>query len=280
MSSEFLALVYGIASAISWGAGDFTGGFACRRTNVYSVVLFSQLAGLASILLLAWGFHEPVPASANWLFPGIAGIAGALGLMALYSALASGRMGIVAPLSAVITAVLPVCVGLVTDGLPGWTTMLGFGLALPAVWLLTRTEQHEAIHMREIYLALLAGGGFGLFFTLMGQAENSAVTWSLVAARIASLSILVVVALVFKQGRIPDTAQIPPILLAGLLDTGGNAFFMLAAQAGRLDISAVLASLYPASTVILARFVLKEHVCPYQWSGIGIALLAILLIAL
>ncbi len=280
MPSELLALAYGVTSAITWGSGDFSGGFACRRTNVYTVVLFSQLAGLATILLLVWGFHEPVPASINWLIPGIAGIAGAAGLMALYSALASGRMGIVAPLSAVIAALLPVCVGFFTEGLPGASTLAGFGLALPAVWLLTRTVQHERIHMREISLALFAGGGFGLFFTLMGQSGNLSVTWSLIAARIASISVVAVVACLLKQGGIPGPAQLPPILLAGILDAGGNAFFVLASQAGRLDISAVLASLYPAATVILARFILKEHLRPYQWGGIGIALLAILLIAL
>jgi uncharacterized membrane protein len=279
MTSELLAIVYGVSSAISWGSGDFSGGYASRHTNVYTVILLSQLTGLVLLCVLAWGFYESMPPLKNWVFAGIAGIAGASGLVALYSGLASGRMGIVAPMSAVIAAILPVCVGIVTEGVPGASTLAGFGLAVPAVWLLTQTHAHEKIHIREVYLSLLAGGGFGLFFVLMGQLQDSAVMWPLVAARIASLSLLFGVARLRGQGGRPSVAQLPAILLAGILDAGGNAFFVLATQIGRLDISAVLSSLYPAATVLLARFIVKEHLRPQQWGGVGLALLALVLIA-
>jgi drug/metabolite transporter (DMT)-like permease len=279
MTSELLAVVYGVSSALSWGSGDFSGGYASRHTNVYTVILLSQFTGLVVLLALAWGFREPLPTATNWVFAAIAGIAGASGLVALYTGLASGRMGIVAPMSAVIAAILPVCVGVATEGVPGTSTLAGFGLAVPAVWLLTQTHAHEKIHVREVYLSLLAGGGFGLFFILMGQLHDSSVMWPLVAARIASLSILFGIACLRDQGGMPSASQLPVILLAGVLDAGGNAFFVLATQIGRLDISAVLSSLYPAATVLLARCILKEQLRPQQWAGVSIALVALLLIA-
>jgi drug/metabolite transporter (DMT)-like permease len=279
MSSEILAITYGISSAMTWGAGDFTGGYASKRTNVYAVLLFSQLTGFILLLLLALGLREPLPSATSWIVPGFAGIAGASGLIALYTGLASERMGIVAPMSAVIATILPMCIGMFTEGFPGHAKILGFVLAVGAVWLLTRTDRQEAIHLREVYLSVLAGGGFGIFFVLIGQLNGSAVIWPLVMARIASLSMYVVVVRLRRQSGELLISQLPLILLAGTLDAGGNTFFALATRVGRLDISAVLASLYPAATVLLARYLLKEQLRPQQWGGIIMALGALFLIA-
>jgi drug/metabolite transporter (DMT)-like permease len=203
-----------------------------------------------------------------------------LGLVALYTSLAGGRMGIVAPMTAVVTAFFPVIVGIINEGFPSTWQLLGFGIALIAVWFLSRDGSGAAIQARELSLPIAAGLGFGLFFIFIDRVSDSAILWPLVAARIASISMLVVFVTTRRQGKVPARNQLFIIFLAGILDTGGNAFFALATRLGRLDISAVLSSLYPAATVLLAWFILKERLVLQQWVGVVAALAALVLIAL
>jgi drug/metabolite transporter (DMT)-like permease len=281
IGSEALAVVFGLASAASWGAGDFSGGVATKRNSVYSVIIVSQLVGGALLLALAFLLAEAIPSPDNLLFGGLAGISGALGLVALYTALARGRMGIVAPLTAVVTAFFPVIVGIVNEGFPSTWQLLGFGIAFIAVWFLSRGGSDAAIQARELSLPIAAGLGFGLFFIFIDRVSHSAILWPLVIARIASISMLFVfITTTRRGGKIPARNQLLIIFLAGILDTGGNAFFALATRLGRLDISAVLASLYPAATVLLAWFILKERLAFQQWVGVVAALVALVLIAL
>lgn len=279
ISSEVLAIVYGLASAASWGTGDFSGGVATKRNNVYSVVIVSQLVGGILLIALAFLLAESIPSLDNLLFGAIAGISGAFGLVALYTGLAKGRMGIVAPVAAVVTAALPVVVGILNEGFPSAWQLVGFGIAFLAVWFLSRGSSDAPIRARELSLPVAAGLGFGLFFILIDRVSNNAILWPLVAARIASTSILSFFVTVRRQGKAPAVNQLLIIVLAGIFDTGGNAFFALATRAGRLDISAVLASLYPATTVLLACFILKERLVPRQWVGVIAALVALVFIA-
>lgn len=137
MSMEFLAITYGISSALTWGAGDFSGGLASKRGNVLSVIFYSQILGV--ILLIAWGWvlREALPVGNFLMWGAVAGVFGSLGLVALYTALARGKMGIVAPVSAIVTALLPIVVALWSEGLPDRLQLLGFVMALVAVWLLS-----------------------------------------------------------------------------------------------------------------------------------------------
>ena len=280
ISSEALAVVYGLASAASWGTGDFSGGVATKRSNVYSVIIVSQLVGGALLLALAFLLAEAIPSPDNLLLGGLAGISGALGLVALYTGLARGRMGIVAPITAVVTAFFPVIVGIINEGFPSTWQLLGFGIALIAVWFLSRGGSDAAIQARELSLPVAAGLGFGLFFIFIDRVSDNAILWPLVAARIASISMLFVFVTTRRQGKVPARNQLLIIALAGIFDTGGNAFFALATRLGRLDISAVLSSLYPAATVLLAWFILKERLVLQQWLGVVAALVALVLIAL
>jgi drug/metabolite transporter (DMT)-like permease len=280
MNAEGLAVVYGLASATVWGAGDFSGGVATKRNNVYSVIIVSQLIGVALLVILAFLFAETIPSPDHLIFGGIAGISGAIGLVALYSGLAGGRMGFVAPVAAVVTAVFPVIVGIFNEGLPAASQILGFGIAVTAVWFLSGTGSGKAIQMRELGLPVVAGLGFGLFFICIDRVSSSAILWPLIAARIASIGLLSTFVAVRWKGQIPARSQFLIIALAGIFDTGGNAFFALATRVGRLDISAVLSSLYPAATVLLAYFILKERLVQQQWVGIISALVALILIAL
>jgi drug/metabolite transporter (DMT)-like permease len=278
INSEVLTIVFGLASATVWGAGDFSGGFATKRSHVYSVVIVSQLVGMVFLIVLASLLNAEIPPLNHLLLGGIAGISGMIGVVALYSGLASGRMGIVAPVAAVVTAALPVLVGLFIEGLPSLTQLVGFGVALIAVWLLSWAGS-ATIEIREIGLAVIAGVGFGFFFIFIDQVSDQAILWPLIVGRIASISALLVFAITRRQWKLPAKNQLPIIALAGIFDISGNAFFALATQVGRLDIAAVLASLYPTSTVLLARFILKERLLRQQWLGVIAALVALAFIA-
>ena len=280
---ELLAVAYGLASAAVWGAGDFSGGFASKRGNVYTVALLSQLVGLVCLLGLALLFEKALPPARDLLFGGLAGLVGLVGILALYTGLAQGRMGVVAPTTAVLSASIPVVVGIIIEGFPPIWALVGFGLAVMAVWLLAGGGKADGLQRDELGLALLAGLGFALFFVFIGQIET-AVFWPLTAARITSVPLLAIFLLSRKfhyaRWERPGHLVLLVIALSGVLDTMGNYFFALATQSGRLDIAAVLASLYPASTVLLARLVLKETLGSRQWVGVGVALVALVLIAL
>ena len=274
-----LAIAFGLASAASWGSGDFGGGLASRRGSVYSVVIISQLIGAVFLVTLALSLGENIPSADNLILGGIAGVSGAIGLVALYMGLASGRMGVVAPVTAMVAAAIPVLFSLLTEGLPATLQLVGFGMGLIAVWLLSSGGDGGAIQARELGLALTAGLGFGLFFILIDRASHSAVFWPLVAARMASVSFLIILAIVRRGWKRPARNQLSLIALAGIFDTGGNTFFVLATRMGRLDIAAVLSSLYPAATVLLAWLILKENLMPQQWVGVVTALVALVFIA-
>jgi drug/metabolite transporter (DMT)-like permease len=282
---ELLAVAYGLASAAIWGAGDFSGGLATKKGNVYVVVTLSQLVGLVCLLALALLLEGALPPARDLLFGALAGLAGVIGVLALYTGLARGRMGVVAPMTAVLTAAIPVVVGIAAEGVPSLSVLAGFGLALTAVSLLSGGGNTDGIRRDELGLALLAGLGFAFFFIFIDQISVGEVFWPLVAARLASVTLLLVYVLGgrlwFRTRREPLPHSLLPIIaLSGILDSGGNYFFALATQSGRLDIAAVLASLYPASTVLLARIVLKETLEPRQWRGVVIVLVALVLITL
>jgi len=280
MEPSLIAFVYGLASAFTWGAGDFSGGVASKKSSTYTVVLVSQIVGGLLLVGLALLFREPMTTWTNLLVGGAAGVAGMMGILALYTGLAQGRMGVVAPLTAVFAAALPILISAFTEGLPSLTTLIGFGVALAAVWFLSAGGSQGKITRREFTYAVIAGTGFSLFFILIDRVSGNAVFWPLVGARVASISVIGLFMGIRRVGKRPSSSQLPVIALAGILDAGGNAFFALAAQAGRLDIAAVLASLYPASTVMLAWLILKERLEGSQWLGIAAALIALVLIAI
>ena len=270
------AVAFGLASAVSWGAGDFSGGLASRRSPAAGVVVASQAAGLALLVLLAGATREALPSASAMGWAALAGANGAFGLLALYSALASGRMGIAAPVSGVVGAVVPVLVGMALNGSPGPVALVGFALAGAGVWLLSAAGGGIArAAFRELALPLLAGVSFGLFLVFIHQAGGSAVLWPLAVARATSMSVLAALGGLTGTLRLPGRSALGLTGLAGVLDTGGNAFFVLAAQAGRLDVASVLSSLYPASTVLLACVLLGERLTRRQTAGAALTLAAI-----
>ncbi|MBI5669593.1 MAG: DMT family transporter [Chloroflexi bacterium] len=281
MSPELAAVAFGLLSALSWGAGDFNGGLATRRTSVIGVVFVSHLSGWALLLALALLTGEPVPPVRDMVWGGAGGLAGLVGLVALYRALASGHMGIAAPVSGVLTAALPVLFSIGARGLPDAEQLLGFVLAFVAIWLVSFARSGGR-GTANVGMALLAGFGFGVFFILLDQIHTNAVFWPLVAARTLSTGTMAAVLLANRRVNLlpQQRGLLALVLLSSALDVAGNVFFLVATQAGRLDIAAVVSSLYPASTLLLARLFLKEHLSRLQFVGVLTALVAIVLITL
>jgi drug/metabolite transporter (DMT)-like permease len=278
MPPSTLAVLLGLASAASWGAGDFTGGVASKRTHVLCVLVLGQAAGVTLILAMAPLLREEPPPRAALAWGMAAGVAGAIGLAALYRGLAEGRMAVVAPVSAVLSAAVPVMWSAGTEGMPPASKLAGFALALAGIWLVAGAgPPGEGRH--GLGLAVLAGAGFGAFLVLMDRGAQGGTFWPLAAARGTSLALALAVALARRRAWAPSRSLVGLVLLAGVLDAGGNAFFVLASRAGRLDIAAVLSSMYPASTVLLAAGLLRERVSRPQGAGIVAVLGAIVLIA-
>ena len=269
-----------LLAAASWGGGDFSGGLATKQANVFRVVAIAHGAGLVAILAMALLTGEPVPPASSLWWGAFAGFIGAFGIAALYRALAVGRMGVVAPVAAVVTGVLPGSIWVLTpEGLPDRLQLGGFALALVSIWLLAGSNE-TANSRRGIGLAALAGVMFGLFLIAGKQAGHHGIFWPLVAARVVSTSLMAAVVLFLPRDPRPMRPVLWVMVLSGLLDSVGNALFIAATRHGRLDVAAVLSSLYPATTVILARFLLKERIAKWQGVGIACALISVALISM
>jgi drug/metabolite transporter (DMT)-like permease len=271
-------IFWGLGSALTWGIGDFCGGLATRRTSVWTVVLYSQAVGMVLLLVLAFAFGEMLPRTSDLFWGAVAGLAGIIGLLALYQAMAMGQMALVAPLTAIIALSIPVIIGIVTEGWPAASTLGGFVLAGVSVMLISYAPQRTA-SASGLWIALVAGCGFGGFFVLIAQTQDAAVFWPLVAARAMSVATLSILMVLQRRAALPTSQALLPITLAGVFDAGGNACFVLAEQAGRLDIASTLSSLYPVSTVVLALILLRERISWVQGAGVALALAAIPLIA-
>lgn len=281
MSAEsgIAAISFGLAASLSWGTSDFSGGIAAKRAPIVIVMTLSYALGAVLLLALALVTREPFPAFADIAWGTIAGMCGAAGLTAQYRALAVGRMGMAAPVAAVLGAALPVGFAALNEGLPSPVQLSGFACGLIAVWLIARTADGDG-GRAGLGLAVIAGLGFGVFFILLDRVSNDTVFWPLVTARTASLLVMIALSMNGKRAQSLPRATIAIILVAGVLDVGGNTFFLLATQAGRLDVASVVSSLYPAVTVVLARVLLSEQLTREQMVGVFTALAAVVLIAL
>ena len=266
-----------LLSAGVWGSGDFLGGIAARRAHVFHVLLATALAGVVFLGLLAWATGESWPDASGLVYAVGAGCAGALGLSALYRGLAGGNAAAVAPTAAVMTAIGPVLVNAVLVGPPSVTQSAGFGLALLGIWLVAGASPGQPADHRHLLLAASAGTGFGIFLVLIAHVNQQAVFSGLAIAR----GVTVVVALLLTatvRAAWPPLASLPIAMAAGMLDAGGNALYLLAARYTRLDVAAVLSSLYPISTVALAFLVDKQTIRGWQWVGAASCLGAVALI--
>ncbi|HEY3164595.1 MAG TPA: EamA family transporter [Candidatus Limnocylindrales bacterium] len=227
---------------------------------------------------VALAIGEPFPNPTTLALSVVAGLFAVAGILGLYTGLAVGRMGVVAPVTGLIAAALPVVVGFVGQGLPKPAVAAGIALALVAVVLVSRSEDPSG-RPSGIEYGLLGGVGLGFFNVAIGAFPEDLVAWPLATIKLVSLvPIAAIVVLGRRQWRIPRSVM-PVVLLGAFTDLAGNGLYILATQAGRLDVAATLSSLYPVTTVVLAVAILREHVTPGHLIGIAVAAIAILLIA-
>ncbi len=274
-----LSLLFGLGAALIWGAADFNGGIASKRSNPYGVVTVAHAISLGLLLILVLLNGEAVPPPKDLLWASGAGICGGVGLLFLYRALAEGRMSVAAPVSGVLAASLPVLVGFFIDENPGVWVLFGFAMALAAVWLISGGGQLR-VPFAELQQPIIAGIAFGGFFVFFERASQISLLWPLIGVRIVSVASLLGYAILTRQPWLPTKASLVPILLSSILDTLGNASFALSARTGRLDTAAVLSSLYPGGTVLLAWLFLKERISRLQVLGIILALSAIVMLTI
>ena len=280
-----LSILFGLGAALGWGAGDFTGGLASRKTGAYRAVFYGEVVGIIFLLIIVKISGESLPNQRVWLLAMLAGALGTVGLILLYHSMTLGLMSIATPVSALLAASLPVLVGIFKEGIPQILTVIGFGFALFAVWMISQGEDGVTdilSHLADLKLPLIAGIGFGSYFVFMHEATSTGSTiWPMVASRSGGLILITVYMLVTRSSwKVEDASAWPIITLNGILDISGNVFFILAGQMGRLDVSAVLSSLFPGATVILAWIFLKERLSHNQWIGIATALTAIVLMTI
>ncbi len=272
-------MIYGLAAALVWGGADFGGGLASRRTALYGVVLISQLAGMALSLGIAWFRSEVFPTGTNLVVCLVAGVIGGIGVTMLYRALAIGRMAIVAPVTGVLAAVIPVVAGFATEGIPAPLVLAGIVVAIVAVILVSRVAG-EAGGRAGLTEALVAGVTIGLFGVVIAQLGDGNVFSALTVIRCTQAVVVVAVVVATRSAwRLPGTI-LPAVVLIGILDMAGNTFYLFAVQTGQLAVASVLSALYPVATVVLAAFFLHERVTRVHIVGIVLAGLAIVLIGL
>ncbi|MGA2388374.1 MAG: DMT family transporter [Candidatus Sulfotelmatobacter sp.] len=275
--AQFTSAAYGVAAVFAWGTSDFLGGYATRRANAFLLTVFVNIGGLVLVGTLASASHAifPSPRSAAWVLAG--GISGGAALGIFYRALSSGRMGLTAPVAAVVGAAIPTVFSMFTEGIPGRIPLMGFFFAAVGLWLITRAE--EGTSPDGIGLALLAGVGFAGFYLCVRQAGDCSAWWIATFTRTGGLIVTGMIVLAQRKFSDITSAGVRWGLFTGCVDSLGTILFVRASQTGRLDEAVVISSLYPAVTVLLARVFLQEHFTRWRFVGLLAALAAVPMIA-
>jgi len=269
-----------LSASLLWGAGDFLGGTLSRRLPAVAVVGVSQVLALGVFAGVAGGTGQAAAGmpAAGWAWSAAAGVAGLVGLVAFYAALASGTMGVVAPLAA-LGVVVPLAVGLLGGERPSIVQLVGAGLGVLGGVLASGPEVARGASRRPVALALLAGLGFGLVFVFLARGSEDSPLLTLVGMRVTSVTVLVGVALVLRSVGGVRPRDLPTLGAIGLLDGGANLAYAVATTAGLLSLVSVLASLYPAVTVLLARGFHHERMTRVQDTGVVAAIVGVALVA-
>jgi drug/metabolite transporter (DMT)-like permease len=278
-----LALLLALGSAILYGAGDFTGGLTTRRAGTIPVVVLSQASGLILVLLMLPILPDASPNRNDWFWGAMGGLTGGIGVALLYRALAIGTMSVVAPTTAVCAVAIPVAAAVIMGERPGLMAVGGIVLGMISIVLVSLQSAGEAgpaksQRAKGLGTALASGVAIGFFLLTFAQTRTEAGMWPLVAARTVSVTIFAAAAIATKSSLAMPGPVLRLVVLAGILDMLANGLYLAAARIGPLSVVVTLASLYPASTVLLARLVLRERMNRWQLAGVACAIAAVVLI--
>lgn len=273
-----ISLTLALAAALGYGLSDFVGGVASRRTTAWPVAFLAAIAAAAMTFLVALGMGGS-PSMSDLLWGGAAGVGSGFGGAFLYRGLANGRMGVVAPISAVGAALIPLPAAIFIGERPTLTAWVGIALALPGIWMVSREPAAQAT-AAGVTDGLLAGLGFGLLFVAAGQVTAEAGLLPLAITQVIGALSVAGTAMVLRQAWLPRHRVDLWGVLAGALAAGAMICFLLATHHGYLSISAVITSLYPAATIALAAIFLKERFSTSQGIGMALCLLAVVLVGL
>jgi drug/metabolite transporter (DMT)-like permease len=282
--TQLAPAVYSVAAVFLWGAADFSGGLGSRRANAFVLTAFSHVCAFGLMFAIALTQHGAFPSRASIVWAVVAGASGGFSLALFYRALASGQMGLTAPIAALVGAAIPTMVDIAQEGAPSGWTIAGFVLAVMAIWLITRpepskeNEEQPSGRPAGVGLAALAGVGFAGFYLCIHQATGSP-AWIASLSRVGSFTATAIAVVVTRATLKLDGPRATLGMLAGFLDITASALFIFANQHGRLDEAVLITSLYPAVTVLLARIVLKEHFSRWKVIGLLAALAAVPLLA-
>lgn len=273
-----MAIVFSLISALAYGVSDFLGGIFAKRASPWQVAVVGQTSsGLFS--LIAALFIAGSPTSRDIAFGALAGLGGGVGVVFLYRGLATARMGVVAPLSAIGTALLPVAVGLATGDRPSKLAVIGIVCAFPAIALISRVVDDNPAHRGGVTDGILAGVGFGALFVFLGQVGDDAGLYPLVASQVTSVLAVIGTATILRQAWLPRDPAAWKAVTMGPLGATAQGSFMYATHHGLLSVVSVISSLYPASTVLLAAVLLREKIHGWQGVGLVFAIVAVALVA-
>lgn len=275
-----MAVLFALFAAAAYGVSDFVGGLASRRVPAITVLLLSYPVGALLMAGLLGVYDGPVSANTlAWSAGG--GVAGLAGVALLYSALAAAPMNVVSPITAVLSALVPVIVGVGIGERPGTLAWLGIGIGLFAVVLISRQPEdhpHGPIGWRPLLMAVLAGVGFGFYFVCLGRTDHNSGMWPVVLSRLSSSVLLLPLAVAGKSFVRMPRSVIAFAVVAGVLDATANAAFLLATRHGLLSLSGVITAMYPAGTVLLASLLLRERTGRVQRVGLALAAASVLLV--
>ncbi|MEE8331504.1 MAG: DMT family transporter [Acidimicrobiia bacterium] len=274
-----MAVLLASLAAMFSGTGDFLGGVAARKGRVMAVVAGSHVVGVATTFVVA-----PIvggdPTGADLWWGALAGASGGLGILALYLGLSRSDVGIVSPIAAIGAAGWPVLFDVVTGERPSAIVWLGVGLGVVAIWLVSRTDPGKGASIgRGVTMGMLAGLGFGGLLIALSEVGDTSGIWPLAPARAAGFLVVAAVALSSSQKIVPLRSSVLPMAAAGAATILGNGSFILATQEGSLTVVSVVAAMFPVTTVVLARLIWKEHFSRSRLIGLGMALVAVALVA-
>jgi drug/metabolite transporter (DMT)-like permease len=277
-----VAIVYALVAALVYGVSDYAGGRASRFSAAINVTVLSEVVILGGLLVVVPLVGDPLAPARDLMWGALAGVGGVVGIVALYYALANGAMTVVAPITGVVAAVVPVVVGLLLGERPAVIALVGIVLAVGAVALIGGAigVPHVPTPTRLVVIAFVSGAGFGLLFVFYSRASDESGLWPLLAARATSLPLLLATLVVRRRPWSMTAAAARLAVVVGVLATTANASYLAATRRGLLSVVAVVASMYPASTVALAWMLDGERLRRPQLAGMALAAVALLLVTL